>query len=298
MQMGVQSTANQSVVGVFDNEVDANAVLDQLRGLGLSADDVTVMQRDARPSEEVAPGRPGSPISGGAATGAIFGGLVGVLVGWMIAIGAIPIPGVSNGTPAIPGVGTVVPEGVLAAALTGLALGAATGALLGALLGARVPAGEPAVAEPQRREGRVLVTVHPSAAVTPEAVLEAMQSGGGYDVRVYDTPFGQPAVTRSALVGTPITTGAKREPITGEATPDTGAQEDLQAAATGDATPGTGAEGGYGDGEARELVEPQTSYFTGPSAVETAEGWQSPVERSPETGASVQEPSRSDKTED
>src|SRR5207249_10775645 len=148
--------------------------LDHLRAQGLSGDDFLLMMRDARPSDGATTVRPGSPVTGGAATGAILGGLLGVLLGWMIAIGAISIPGVGNGAPAIPGVGTVVPEGLLAAALAGLALGAAIGALVGAFLGLRVPQPEPAAARPRTGEGRVLVTVHPTTGLSAESVLEAM----------------------------------------------------------------------------------------------------------------------------
>ena len=69
---------DQSVVGVFDSEADANKVLDQLRAQGLSGDDFTIMMRDARPSDGAPRVRPGSPVTGGATTGAIFGGLLGV----------------------------------------------------------------------------------------------------------------------------------------------------------------------------------------------------------------------------
>src|SRR5205809_370055 len=259
---------DQSVVGVFDSEADANRVLDQLRAQGLSGDDFTIMMRDARPSNGAPSVRPGSPVTGGAATGAIFGGLLGVVLGWMIAIGAISIPGVGNGTPSIPGVGTVVPEGVLAAALAGLALGASIGALVGAFLGLRVPQPEPAAVRPHTGEGRVLVTVHPSAGLSAESVLEAMQAEGGYDVRVYDTGV---AALQSRVAGAesrvPSRVSASLSSDWGLASPEAGPEPgdaDLPGAALGEdsgeaqaegTTLGAGAEGGYGDGEARQFGE-------------------------------------------
>ncbi|MFL5732484.1 MAG: hypothetical protein ACJ78Q_04725 [Chloroflexia bacterium] len=252
---------HQSVVGVFDSEAEANEVLDQLRSFGLSQDDVTVMLRDAPPTPQAPTGQPGSPVVGGAGTGAVLGGLIGVLLGWMIAIGAISIPGVANGAPAIPGVGTVLPEGVLAAAIAGLVLGAVVGALIGALLGLRVPRDEPTTPATGPREGRVLVTVHPTDEVSTEMIQAAMQTGGGYDVRVYDSAVAQSTTSYDTPIGVrPVGTARRYDPVPGgepdvnpdEASPDEGSVE----ASTPDTTLGAGAEGGYGDGEARELVEP------------------------------------------
>src|SRR5438128_6154252 len=130
MQVETQTLAHKSVVGVFDSQAEADAVLDQLRDQGLASYDVSVMVRDAQPMDEAPVAKPISPVAGGAATGAVLGGALGVVLGWMEAIGSIQIPGIVVGTPSIPGVGTPLGDAVLAASIVGLILGAAVGGLI------------------------------------------------------------------------------------------------------------------------------------------------------------------------
>ena len=145
---------------------------------------------------------------------------------------------------------------MLATSLVGLALGAAAGALLGALLGMRVPQTDVATPDTPPREGRVLVTVHPTDVVTSESRPEAMQAGGGYDVRVYDAPVGSTPVQPSMVAETPDISWTDEPLPPEEAPPDSGAVAEAGEAAASDTVSdtvlGMGAEGGYGDGEARE----------------------------------------------
>src|SRR5437667_2711108 len=133
------------------------------------------MMRAAHVAETIQEQAAESPMVGGAATGAALGGLLGGLAGTMVAIGAI----------AIPGVGLVAGAGALAAMLAGVALGAATGGLIGALLSLGVPEDEARQYEGHLREGRVLLTVHPSPDFEIARATGIMEAHGAYDVRVY-----------------------------------------------------------------------------------------------------------------
>ena len=100
--------------------------------------------------------------SAGAISGATVGGILDALAGL--------------GTLAIPGIGTVLAVGTLAAALGGAAAGAVVGAVTGALIGALVGAGVPKedvqfYAEGMRRGG-VLVTLQ----IENERTLEALKT--------------------------------------------------------------------------------------------------------------------------
>src|SRR5207253_2319381 len=153
-------------------------------------------------------------------------------------------------------------------ARAGLALGAAIGALVGAFLGLRVPQPEPAPARPHTGEGRVLVTVHPTADLSAQSVLEVMQAEGGYDVRVYDTGVAalqsRVAGAESRLPSRVSASPASDWGLTAHAAgtepgdadlPGAALHEDAGEAQAEDATLGTGAEGGYEAGEARQLSE-------------------------------------------
>lgn len=247
----------KSVVGVFDSSVEAERALAQLRAMGAGPEDVSVMMRDSKGGEMVTTDAAGSPVAGGAATGATLGGLLGGLAGWMVSIGAIVIPGV-----AVPGVGTIIGGGVLASTLTGLAIGAATGGLIGALLGLGVPEEDAREYESHLKEGRILVTVHPSPAIEAAAALSVMQANGAYDVREYDAPRApapnggpRPAEHAFSADHTPILAEEARvvqepSPVSRPAQPVPDELEpDGEVAAHTDAL-GSGADGGYGDGNA------------------------------------------------
>ncbi len=178
MQMETRTGISRSIVGVFDSSDEAQRALEQLRADGLGPDEVSVMMRDTHVTESIQEQAASSPVAGGAAAGAALGGLLGGLAGWMVAIGAI----------AIPGVGLVVGAGALAAMLAGIALGAATGGLIGGLLSLGVPEDEARQYEDHLREGRVLLTVHPSPDFEIARATGILEANGAYDVRVYDSP--------------------------------------------------------------------------------------------------------------
>src|SRR5436190_1452166 len=74
MQAETQTLARKSVVGVFDSQAEADAALEQLRAQGVAPEEISVMSRDAQPTEETEVARPASPVAVGAATGATLGG--------------------------------------------------------------------------------------------------------------------------------------------------------------------------------------------------------------------------------
>ena len=257
-QSGSVVGLTSSVVGVFDDSQQADRALEQLRAVGLGPDDVSVMMRDAGTVDEIVEQTAGSPVAGGASAGATIGGLLGGLAGWMVAAGAI----------AIPGVGMVVGAGALATTLAGLALGAATGGIIGGLLGLGVPEEEAKTYEGHVREGRVLVTVHPRAGITSERAQEIMQANGGYDVRVYGAASDESLEQDNLFPGSPVDRDEYAniyDEETGQYVPYSQAVASVTSQASvgeGERTvaaetdaPGAGAEGGTGSGEPLALTE-------------------------------------------
>jgi hypothetical protein len=238
-EKGMETNRGRSIVGVFDSSVDAERALAQLRAIGAGPEDVSVMMRDTRASEEPAPTTGGTAVAGGAATGATLGGLLGGLAGWMVAIGAIAIPGV-----AVPGVGTIVGGGILASTLAGLAIGAATGGLIGALLGLGVPEEDAREYEAHLKEGRILVTVHPTTSLDANGAANILQANGAYDVRVYDAPAAPGESTPQTTRVAEIAVDGSREEVV-----------EAQASAEAEGL-GSGAAGGYGTGQPLSTVEP------------------------------------------
>ena len=109
----------KTVVGLFRDPVDAEAVLHDLELIGFSRDEVSLVAHDGSGKYSQTAAKEGSEGGAGVGTGAAIGGAAGVMLG----LAAL----------AIPGIGPVLAAGPLAVALTGAGVGAATGGMLGAL---------------------------------------------------------------------------------------------------------------------------------------------------------------------
>lgn len=137
-----------TVNALYDNATDAHATVRDLVDDGVMRNDVSLIASDAAGKyvdyhdEDI----PADDTIGGAASGAILGGLGGLLVG----LAAL----------AIPGVGPIVAAGPIAAALTGAGIGAVTGGLLGALVDLGIDEDQAGYYAEGVRRGGTLVTVH------------------------------------------------------------------------------------------------------------------------------------------
>lgn len=146
----------KTVVGLFDDPMEAQNVVQELVSGGFSRSDIGVIANNSenRYSTGTVAGNENYQSAGdeaahgagkGAGTGAVVGGLAGLLVG----LGAF----------AIPGIGPIVAAGPIAAALAGAGVGAVAGGLLGALTNIGVPENEAHYYAEGVRRGGTLVTV-------------------------------------------------------------------------------------------------------------------------------------------
>jgi uncharacterized membrane protein len=170
-----------AVVGVFHDARSAEAALREMLEADFSVGDISVIGRDEITrgkfvdAERREPG--GSTAAVGMATGAVAGGLGGLLVG----LGLLTIPGI----------GPVLAAGPLASAIAGAGLGAVGGALVGALVDLGVPEDEaPELAEAVRR-GAILLAVRASDDMIDRAV-GIMERSGAMDVAENVEPAGRP----------------------------------------------------------------------------------------------------------
>jgi hypothetical protein len=138
------------VIGFFDTLTEAQAVVQDLMNNGFPREHISLVMNEAGGESALAHAtatdakRTGGALAG-AGTGAVLGGVAGLLVGL--------------GTLAIPGIGPVVAAGPLAAALGGAGMGTAAGGLIGALTALGVPEEEVQDYAEGLRRGHVLVTV-------------------------------------------------------------------------------------------------------------------------------------------
>jgi hypothetical protein len=107
-------------------------------------------------------------IAAGAGTGAAVGGVLG----WLVGVGAL----------AIPGVGPLVAAGPIVAALAGAGAAGAAGGLVGGMVGAGIPEIEAKRYAGRIREGGYLVSVHCDDSDWGKRAEEILEATGGRDV--------------------------------------------------------------------------------------------------------------------
>lgn len=180
-----------TVIGVFDDASLAEGTLGGLRDAGFTAEQISVVAKDSHTAramtEEAGIGSPAE----GAGTGAFLGGLTGGVLGWLVGIGAL----------AIPGIGPIVAAGALATTLGGAALGAVTGGLIGALVDLGIPEEEARGYEESVRGGSILLTVHAANTQQAHDARALLHQYGGADVRAYGIEGGDTAGSGTPILG-------------------------------------------------------------------------------------------------
>lgn len=161
----------KTVVGLFDDAAQAHNAVQELIAAGIGQNDINVLAGGSHSR----PDRHGTlhdhPAEEGAMKGAVWGGVVGLLLG--------------TGSFSIPGIGPVLAAGAWVTALESLLAGAGIGALAGGLIGALMRYGIPEqhahyYAESVRR-GSTLVVVHAPAAQA-QPVVEILHRLGAVDL--------------------------------------------------------------------------------------------------------------------
>jgi hypothetical protein len=139
----------KAVFCIAKSEEQATNIVNQLKEAGFSNNDVSVLLPDRAGSRDFAHAHH-TKAPEGAATGAIAGGVMAGVLGWLVGIGSL----------AIPGVGPLIAAGPILAALSGAAAGGAVGGLAGGLVGLGIPEYEAKQYEGKVKNGNILISVH------------------------------------------------------------------------------------------------------------------------------------------
>src|SRR5262249_37651106 len=163
--------AHQStVVGVFDDRLQADRAIDELRRAGFRDDQIGVAMRcDA---EDAATGGATATEGTHAGTGAVTGVVAG------LGLGALAGLGVLSGV--IPVIGPAIAGGTLGVILSNAAVGAGVGGLVGALAGAGVPEDEAQYYQGEFEAGRTIMTVRADGRA--DEAMAVMRQYGAYDM--------------------------------------------------------------------------------------------------------------------
>src|ERR1051325_8311938 len=163
--------SKKSVFGLLNNEAQACSIIENLKAAGFSNNDISALLPDKTGTKDFAHEK-GTKAPEGAITGVGAGGVMGGVLGWLVGIGSLSIPGL----------GLFIAAGPIMAALSGAAIGATAGGIVGALVGMGVPEYEAKRYESKVREGRILLSVHSENSDQTKRAKEIFKQAGAEDI--------------------------------------------------------------------------------------------------------------------
>jgi hypothetical protein len=162
-----------AVFAIVSSPLRAESVVDELRLAGFSNNDVSVLFPDVEGTREFAHAK-STKAPEGAVVGASAGGVLGGLAGWLVAMGALIVPG-SN---------PLIAAGPIFAALSGLAVGATAGGLSGALVGLGFPEYEAKLYAGKLKDGNILIAAHTENNRQIKVAREIFEQADAHDIGV------------------------------------------------------------------------------------------------------------------
>ena len=161
----------RSVYCIARTVEQAESIVNALRQIGISNNDISVLFPDKAGSRDFAHEHH-TKAPEGATAGGVAGMGIGAVLGWVAGIGAI----------AIPGVGPFIAAGPIMAALSGAAIGGAAGGIVGALVGMGIPEFEAKQYESKIRSGNILISVHTEDSDERKRVKKLFEDAGADDI--------------------------------------------------------------------------------------------------------------------
>lgn len=171
---------NKTVLGIFDNRMDAESAIDDLEASGYQTRDISIMMRDRNDAEFSR--STGDIVADNTVTGAVTGGVIGGIAGLLIGIGAIVVPGVGAlliGGPLAAAIGAT---GAAATTVSGAVTGVFAGGIIGALIGLGVAPEDAKEYEERIKNGGILVAV-PAQMGQEEEVTAILQDNHADKIR-------------------------------------------------------------------------------------------------------------------
>lgn len=162
---------NISVYGIYKNRLQVEDAIADLRAHNFRAEDISVLLPETLGNKDLAV-EASTKAPEGAVTGGTAGVLAGGVLGWLVGIGSL----------AIPGVGPFIAAGPIMAALAGAGAGAALGGIAGGLVGAGMPEYEAQRYEGRIKEGGILVSVHCDDNEWSDRAKRVLEETGASDV--------------------------------------------------------------------------------------------------------------------
>jgi uncharacterized protein YcfJ len=161
----------KAVFCIAKSEGVAKDIVEKLKVMGFTADDISVLFADRKGTKDFAYEQH-TKAPEGATTGGVLGAGAGGVLGWLAGVGTL----------AIPGIGPFLAAGPIMVALAGAAIGGATGGLIGALVGMGIPEFEAKRYEGKLRGGSILISVHTEDAKERARAKDVFELAGAGDI--------------------------------------------------------------------------------------------------------------------
>jgi len=143
------SGKNTAVFGIYPSYANVESGVDGLKAAGFSNRDISALFPAGDGTRDFAHEK-GTKAPEGASAGAGTGVILGGVMGWLLGVGAI----------AIPGLGLFIAAGPIMAALAGAGAAGVVGGIAGALVGMGIPEYEAKRYEGRVKDGGILLSVH------------------------------------------------------------------------------------------------------------------------------------------
>lgn len=182
---------NKAVFGILRTQNEAETLISDLQARGFSPNDISVLFPNKGATRDFAHEQ-GTKAPEGALVGAGTGGVAGGVLGLLVGMGAL----------AIPGLGPLLAAGPIMAGLSGLAVGAAVGSMTGALVGLGVPEIQAKAYDAKIQGGNVLVAVHTVDGRQVDLAKEIFVANKVEDIAVTteaNAPDAKPRTAQSSL---------------------------------------------------------------------------------------------------
>jgi hypothetical protein len=163
--------SKKAVFGLVQNEIQASDIVEDLRAVGFSNTDISVLFPDKTGTRDFAHEKH-TKAPEGASAGAGAGVAIGGALGWITGIGAL----------AIPGAGPFIAAGPIMAALSGAAVGGVIGGIAGALIGMGIPEYEAKRYEGRIKGGNILISVHTEDSDQADKARSIFETAGAEDI--------------------------------------------------------------------------------------------------------------------
>src|SRR6201993_5307376 len=162
---------NKAVFGIYKTQAGVENAIGMLRDESFSSSNIAVLLPEAASTRDLGTVK-ATKAPEGATAGGGSGAVVGGVLGWLVGIGSL----------AIPGVGPFIAAGPIVAALAGAGVGGAIGGLAGALVGMGIPEYEAKRYEGRIKEGGILLSVHSDNSDWTSKAKDILKRTGAEDI--------------------------------------------------------------------------------------------------------------------